>query len=109
MDATQCREARLGPWLYEAYVLITTIEGKLANLQATQQKITTDSVGPTIEKLVEQGKKAATQCDAEVLVVQVELGGESPYLCWGLVGNGSPRVSFGVKSPSFGAERPSFV
>lgn len=34
--------------------------------------------------------------------------GESPYLCWGPVGNGSPWVMFGVKSPSVGAERPSF-
>ena len=28
--------------------------------------------------------------------------------CLGGVGNGSPRVNFGVKSPSFGAKRPNF-
>lgn len=36
VDATQPKEAvlktRLGPWLEEAYVLTTSIEGKLASL-----------------------------------------------------------------------------
>lgn len=30
-------------------------------------------------------------------------------IAWYGVGNGSPRVNFGVKSPSFGAKGPSFV
>lgn len=49
----QCREAvlkaRLGPWLDEAYVLTTTIEGKLVSLQETQQKIQADSTIPMMK------------------------------------------------------------
>lgn len=75
----KCKEsvlkARIGPWLDEAYVLTTTIEGKLASLQATQQKIQSHSIGPQMEQLVEEMKQVATQCTAKVTVVQVELGG----------------------------------
>jgi len=32
-------KARLQPWIDEAYMVIASIEGKLATLQETQQKI----------------------------------------------------------------------
>lgn len=48
--ATQCKEAMLKahmkPWLDEAYAIITTIEGKLASLHETQQKLQADRTGP---------------------------------------------------------------
>lgn len=79
VNATQQREAvpkaRLGPWMDEAYVLTTTIEENLTNLQRTQQKIWGVSAGPTMEQLVEQVKQAAIECIAEVAVVQVDLVG----------------------------------
>ena len=57
VDAAQRKEvvlmARLGPWLDEAYVLTVSIEGKLASLKATQQKIQEDSAGPSTKQLVE--------------------------------------------------------
>lgn len=34
--------------------------------------------------------------------------GETLDLCWGPVGNGSPRVNFGDKSRSFGVKRIKF-
>ena len=37
---------RLGPWLDEAYVISTTIEEKLTNLQRIQQKIKEDNAVP---------------------------------------------------------------
>jgi len=56
-----------------------------------------------MEQLVEEMKQMATQCTAEVAVVQVELGGlcdkismlaglegKSTCLCWGPVGNMFP-------------------
>lgn len=79
MDAAQHKEAvlkaRLGHWLEEGYVLTSSIEGKLASLQVTQQKIQEDSTEIVTEKLVEQVKKVAMQCIVEVVVVHVELGG----------------------------------
>jgi len=42
-------KARLRPWLDEAYSIMACIEGKLANLQATQQKLQADSSGPVTE------------------------------------------------------------
>ena len=68
-------KARVKPWLDEAYVVTTSIEGKLANLQATQQKLQADSSGPVTEQLVEEVKQATAQCTVEVAVIQVELGG----------------------------------
>ena len=79
VEAVQRKEetlkARLEPWLDEAYEITTTIEGKLASLQETQQKLQTASAGPVIKQLVEELKHAATQCATKVAVVQVELGG----------------------------------
>lgn len=53
VDATQQKEAvlkaHLKPWLDEAYLVTTSIEGKLASLQATQQKLQADSSRPGIE------------------------------------------------------------
>ena len=68
-------KARLGPWLDEAYVLTTSIKGKLSSLQETQQKIQENSARPMTEQLVKQVKKAMTKCTTEIVVVQVELGG----------------------------------
>ena len=62
-------KARLKLWLDEAYLVMTSIEGKLASLQATQQKLQVDNSGLAIEQLVEEVKKAATQCIAEVSVI----------------------------------------
>ena len=49
-------KAHLKPWLDEAYLVMTSIEGKLANLQATQQKLQADNLGPATEQLVEEAK-----------------------------------------------------
>lgn len=65
----------LKPWLDEAYSVMTSIEGKLASLHATQQKLQADSSAPATEHLVEELKQVATQCTAEVTFIQVELGG----------------------------------
>jgi len=68
-------KACLKPWLDEAYLITTSIEGNLASVQETQQKLQADSAGPTTEQLVEEIKQAVAQCTAEVAAVQVELGG----------------------------------
>lgn len=52
-------KVRLKLWLDEAYSVTTSIEGKLANLQATQQKLQPDSLGLATEKLVEEVKQEA--------------------------------------------------
>lgn len=79
VDAAQRKEAvlkvHLNPWLDEAYLIITSIEGRLASLQETQQKLQADSVEPATEQLVEELKQPATQCTAEVAVVQLQLEG----------------------------------
>jgi len=91
--------------LDEAYSITTSIEGKLAHLQETQQKLQIDSSGPVIEKLFEEVKQAGTQCTAKVSVIQGKMGGlhtnistpieclkgESPCLCWAPIGNGFPQ------------------
>lgn len=51
-------KARLKPWLDEAYSVIASIKHKLAGLQATQQKLQSDSLGLAIEQLVEEVKQA---------------------------------------------------
>lgn len=60
VDTSQHKEeelkAWLKPWLDEAYVLTTTIEGKLPNLQVTQQKIQADNVALATKQLVDQVK-----------------------------------------------------
>jgi len=47
LEETQQKEAvlkaKLGPWLDEAYVISSTIEDKLVNLQRTHQKVREDS------------------------------------------------------------------
>jgi len=79
VDVAQHKEAVLKsclkPWLDEAYAVMTSIEGNLVNLQATQQKLQVDSSGPMTEQLVEEEKQATTQCTVEVAIKQVELGG----------------------------------
>jgi len=62
-------KAHLKPWLDEAYLVTASIEGKLANLQSTQQKLQADSSGPATEQLVEEVKQAAAQCTDEVTVI----------------------------------------
>ena len=60
MEVAQKKDAvlkvRLGPWLYEAYVIFAKIEENLASLQRTQQQIKEDSARPTTEQLVGQIK-----------------------------------------------------
>ena len=62
-------KACLKPWLDKAYSVTTSIEGNLASLQATQQKLQADSLGPAIEQLVEEVKQVAAQCTAEFSVI----------------------------------------
>ena len=61
VDAAHHKEvvlkARLKPWLDEAYMIMITIEGKLANLQETQQKLQANSAGPATKQLVEEIKQ----------------------------------------------------
>ena len=68
-------KACLKPSLNKAYLIMTTIEGKLASLQETRQKIKSVSAGLVIEQLVEEMKQVETQCTTEVVVIQVNLGG----------------------------------
>lgn len=79
VDAAQKKEvmlkACLKPLFNEAYLIMTTIEGKMASLQESQQKINLDIRGAAIEQVIEEMKQAETQCTTEVSVVQVELGG----------------------------------
>ncbi|MCY6488434.1 hypothetical protein, partial [Actinobacillus pleuropneumoniae] len=63
-------KAHLKPWLDEAYFIKTTIQGKMAILQKTQQKIKSDNTGPATEQLVEEMKQVATQCTTKVAIVQ---------------------------------------
>jgi len=57
VEATQKKvailKAWLDPWLEEAYQVSVNIQGKLANLQLTQQNIKQDTEGPTTEQLVD--------------------------------------------------------
>lgn len=79
VDVGQHKEAilnaRLQPWLNEAYLITAIIEGKLASIQKTQQKIQLDSARLATEQLVEEMKQATTQCTIEVTIVQVKLRG----------------------------------
>ena len=68
-------KARLKPWLDEAYTLTTSIEGKLAILQETQQNLQPNSSGVVTKQMVEDTKQAVAQCTDEVVVMRVELGG----------------------------------
>lgn len=54
---------------------MVTIEGKLANLQVTQQKLQVDNLRPITEQFVEETKYVAAQCTTEAIIIQVELGG----------------------------------
>lgn len=66
-------KAWLKPWLEEVYTVIGNIEGKLANLQAMQQKLQADSARAVIEKTFEDPKQAAAHCITEVVVIRVKL------------------------------------
>jgi len=68
-------KARLNPWLEESYAVTGNIEGKLATLQETQQKLQDDSTGVVTEQTVEDAKQAAAQCTTEVAVIRVNLDG----------------------------------
>jgi len=65
----------LKPWLDEAYEIMNTIEGKLASMQDTHQKLETTSRGSLTKQLVKELKQVATQCTTEVANIQVKLGG----------------------------------
>jgi len=56
-------------------MITTSIEGKLATLQTTQQKTQGGSLTAVTEQSVEEVQQAAAQCVAEVAVIQTELGG----------------------------------
>lgn len=77
-EAAQKKEAllkaRWGPWLDEAYQVMTNIQEKLVGLQHTQQTMKIVAEGPATEQLVEEVKKASTQSVVKVAVVQVEFG-----------------------------------
>lgn len=79
VDAAQHKEAvlkaRQKPCLDEAYAVMTSIEGKLVTLQATQQKLQANSSGVVTEQMVEEAKQAAAQCTVEVVAIQLEQGG----------------------------------
>lgn len=68
-------KAQPKPWLDEAYTVTTSFEGKLATLQATQQKIQDGSSGAMTKQMVEDTKQATTQCTVKVAVIRVELEG----------------------------------
>jgi len=63
VDAALHKEAvlkvRLKPWLEESYMVIGNVEGKLASLQATQQKLQADSTRAVTEQTTEDMKQAA--------------------------------------------------
>lgn len=54
---------------------MASIEGKLANLQLTQQKLQANNFRPATEKLVEEVKQGIAQCIVKVSIIQVEMGG----------------------------------
>lgn len=62
-------KAHMKPWFENAYLITVTIEGKLASLQETQQKIKSDNVGPMTEQLVKEMKQAETKCTTKVEVI----------------------------------------
>jgi len=80
VDITQHKEAvlkaHLLPWIDEAYIITASIEAKLAQLQATQQRIQGNSSKKTVTKQhVEEVQQVVTQCAVEVAGIQIELGG----------------------------------
>jgi len=79
MDAMLHKElvlkARLKPYLDETYTVTGSIEGILATLEATQQKLQASNAGLVTEQTVEDTKQVDGQCTTEFVVIQVELKG----------------------------------
>ena len=63
MDAALHKESalkmQLKPWLEEAYAITGNNEGKIATLQAMQQKLQANSAGAVTKKTVEDAKQVA--------------------------------------------------
>ena len=110
-------KAILKPWLDESYAVTGNIEGKLATMQETQQKLHTNSIGGVTEHTMEDAKQAAAQCTTKVAIIQSswkDFTQRSPHLpsdsrashdvcVGGILGTGSPKDSVGAKIPCFGS------
>lgn len=64
-----------GVGLNMAYIITTSIEGNLAQLQATQQKIQGRNSVAITKQRVEEVQQVVTQCTDKVGVIKTELGG----------------------------------
>jgi len=69
-------KARVQPWIDEAFLIKTTIEGKLAQMQGTQEQIQGSSFDTAISKQhVQEIQQVAAQCTADLAAIRAELGG----------------------------------
>lgn len=93
-------KAQIQTWTKEASQISQTIHEKLKALHQTHRTMQLAVEGPTTEKLVAEVKKVEVQSTTEMNTLKQQfnefhhkvkkpserLDGESPYLCWGLIG-----------------------
>jgi uncharacterized coiled-coil DUF342 family protein len=80
VDAARHKEAvlkaRVQPWIDEAFTITTTIEGKLAQMQGTQEQMQGSSSDTAVsEQRIQEIQQAAAQCAADLAAVRAELEG----------------------------------
>jgi len=80
VDAARHKEAllkaRLQPRIDEAYTITNSIEAKLVTLQETQERIRGNSSTTAVtEQRIDEVQQVAAQCAAEIVGIQLELGG----------------------------------
>lgn len=69
-------EARVQPWIDEAFVITTKIEGNLVEMQGTQEQIHGSSSNTAVlEQRVQEIQQAVSQCVADLAAVRAELEG----------------------------------
>ena len=69
-------QVHLQLWIDEVYVVTTSIEEKLTQLQETQEKVQgSSSTTMVFEQQVEEVQQATTYCTADLAAIQAELGG----------------------------------
>lgn len=80
MDVTRHKEAvlkvRLLPWIDENYTITISIEAKITQLEATQERIQgSSSTAAVTEQRVEEVRQVDAQCATKLAVIQSKLGG----------------------------------
>lgn len=80
VDVAWHREAvlkvRVQPWINEAFAIIAKIEGKLVQMQGTQEQIQGSNSDTAVSKqYVQEIQQAVAQCVGDLAAVRAELEG----------------------------------